>query len=476
MTLGRQDLLVAAQAAEMRTTRRTGRPLLRARLWDRPSPRTSQLRAAWKLKPVAAVMTLLGGNRTGKTELGAMFTVAMALGGDHPDVIAWCRANRIPNFIPHGPGVCCASALTGGDSLRYQRPKLDKYLPAGSVWNNRFGKDEAFVRLPNGGIIWCKSNNQGAGSYQGDSWRFFWPDEEHDEDVFNEALLRLLDQGGRCLHTMTPLKGVTWVKRRFIDKPDEGFVVEWLHMEDNPHLHPDLVRLAIARMSDRLKEARTKGLFITTEGLIYTTWDPSVHLVDPFDVFTRWADEEGEPLFWRLIDWGGRAPHCTWLVEDPGGEYAWAFREHAPRRGTDEPSITKEAFIQACMDIEADDMPLLHGRHVQTMSAADSADPFAINTAAGMGWWVDAVTKGPGSLTAGIDLFEGYLLHGEEYPDGPRFRVFRGRCPQLVDGLEDYKWADPKPGMEPTPAKGQNDHGPDTVRYWAMRRAALGMR
>ena len=66
----------------------------------------------------------LGGNRTGKTELGAQLTVAIAQGSDHPDTIAWARLNGLSlGRLQKGPGLVWAVSQTFSMSRQIQRGK-----------------------------------------------------------------------------------------------------------------------------------------------------------------------------------------------------------------------------------------------------------------------------------------------------------------------------------------------------------------
>lgn len=421
-----------------RRARHQAHPLAYARLWHRPAPATSQRRVAQKL---GSTTLLLGGNRTGKTELGAQITVAMALGGDHPDVQAWKEGNFLGEIeVPEGPGKVCASALTSADSLRFLREKLDRYLPQGSHWHNRFGQGEAWVVLPNGGIILCKSNDQGRRSFQGDSWRFLWLDEEHDEPVFEEGAMRLLDQAGSCLITMTPLKGFTWVYERWIAKHDPDTQVHALYMEDNPYLPPREVKKAIARMSEHQRAARTKGSFIALEGLIYPEWQPHLHVIDPFPIPATWPR-------YRSIDFGTRAPFCClFLARDPADDTLYIWAEHYEAERT---TLEHAAIIER----------MEQGEPAPAWTAADPEALDAIRTLQRRGWgnlrhpgWMKAISEGITDLKDRLRPDAEGRVH---------LKVFRG-CVNLIREFHAYIWA--KSSKE-QPHPDCSDHALDALRY-----------
>lgn len=467
----RAMLVEAAEAAAELERRRKARPLAYATLWARDEPRTSQQRLVARfLGGGLHTLVALGGNRTGKTELGAQLTVAHALGGDHPDVVAWARRNGLDAAsIPRGPGKVCASALTSGDSLRYQRDKLDRYLPAGSTWYNRYGQGEAWVRLPNGGVILCKSNDQGRRSYQGDSWRFLWLDEEHDEEIYDEGVVRLLDQGGRSCLTMTPLRGLTWVWSRWIDDRAEAtreFAalradshVGALYMEDNPHLPPEEVARLIAAMPEHQRQARLRGGFVDPKGKRF----PSYMVVPRAPINPKWIRYAG-------IDWGARSPHAIWLAEDRDEGTLVVYDEVAPRSDAakGEPAIVEQDFIRAIGEREKVHPGPAHFR------VADSEAPGAIVQAARMGVPMMPAAKGAGSVERGLALLDALL---STPPEGGRPRlVIMEHCRELLREIAEARWKPSRPGEEPQIDPTCNDHGLDAVRYILLLREQMGRR
>ena len=294
------DALIAQAAAHRRA-----HPFAHAMLWDRPAPRTSQRRACQRvIAPGVSTAYVLGGNRSGKSQLGAAVCVAYALGRDHPDVVAWGRRNGLDlSGIPTGPGRVFDSALTHGDSRRYVRAKYDELAPQGSRWRAREADNEAELHFPGGGVVIFKAANQGREGYQGDSVRLARFDEEpRDSSVVREATMRLVDQNGRRLHTMTPLYGWTELLRGDVEQPDNRTVVEWLHGTDNPHVPADVLREMLAKYGPHERAARERGEIVALEGRVYAEWEDRAPWVVPaFRVPDAWPRFVG-------IDWGTSVP------------------------------------------------------------------------------------------------------------------------------------------------------------------------
>jgi len=96
-------------------------------------PRTSQRQVIRSILLGGDACLVAGGNRAGKTQMGAQLAVAIAGGSDLHWVRDWMDQNGIPDaMVQSGPGLVWIGSLSYGDALEYLRPKLDQYLPRGS--------------------------------------------------------------------------------------------------------------------------------------------------------------------------------------------------------------------------------------------------------------------------------------------------------------------------------------------------------
>jgi hypothetical protein len=279
----------------------------------------------------------LGGNRTGKTELGAQVTVAMAQGGDHPDVVAWAALNGLSLArIPAGPGIVWAVSQTFSMSRQIQRGKLDTYLPAGSKRRNWDGESEAEVRLPGGGKIVLKAASMAGGEgnarnpFEGAAIRFAWVDEEIQSPTgYQSIMARTTDQDGAVLNTMTPLSGWTpflLAQLRHLDKGEPcppRMHVGFLHAIDNPHVSADVIEGKWANQPEAVRRARLRGEIVALEGAVHPTFSAAAPYVLPaFDPPTKWPRYGG-------IDFGSRAPFChLWIAHDESNDVVHVYKEH----------------------------------------------------------------------------------------------------------------------------------------------------
>ncbi len=267
-------------------------PLAYAVLWDNADPsRTSQRRTAQKLIADGVLHGFaLGGNRSGKSELGAILDVCYAMGKNHPDVQRFAKRNGLDiSALPDGPGKVWSVALDSSDSRRYVRPKVARYLPPGAKWRNQYGDGESEVRLPGGGEIVFKMVSQGADGFQGDAVDLIRFDEEcRDLAVIKEARMRCVDRRGRLLFTMTPLYGWTDLLLELVQSPAASTAVDWLHGTDNPHIPADYLRELLENYGEHERAARERGEIVALEGRVYD-FGRSLHLISAFAVPGSWA-------------------------------------------------------------------------------------------------------------------------------------------------------------------------------------------
>ncbi len=477
MTASRAALLRAVQLAREAATRRAATPMAYAELWDQPEPRTSQRRALRQIAdPAAMMLLLLGGNRTGKSEVAAQYAVACAGGRDAvsmdrqrrvPWVERWLAVNGLPaSMIPTGAGRVWVASPSFAAAVEQIRPKLLRWCPQGTTstgWFNKGGEGE--LRLPGGGVIVSKAYrqyDQDPQTWEGANVRAIVCDEQPNSyENLSAAFSRLVDQRGKLLMALTPLRGrADWLYRELVRPSPEWLRLATLHGSDNPHVPQDWREMMLSAVPAWQRASRDVGAFGQPEGQIYP-FDRGVHVVEPFDIPAHW-------LRWQGIDWGARAPHVIWAAESPDGTL-YVYREIAPRRTTTEPGISDRRLIQMAREAETEAADLW-------LRVADSESPGAIEEAASQGLPLIGAEKGPGSVVAGINLVEALMLTVDPLsmePQPPRIRIFRGAAPVLESEMESYQWA--RNTIEPRPDPTCPDHGLDALRYIVQLRQSMGM-
>jgi len=437
-----------------RARRRKARPLAYAAFWDRPLPRTSQRRAAaLALDATKRIVLVNGGNRAGKTDLGAQWAVAHALGRDHPDVRKWGAENSLDvSVIQPGPGMIWAVSLTFPDSRRYIRDKLDKYLPEGTKKRNWGADNEAEAILPNGGKILCKAWAQTREGFQGDAIHGAWVDEEPgDQPAWNELLMRLADYDARALITFTPgLKGLTWVYERYVKDAPSNVGATVIYGLDNPFVPEDTLRELLSGFGDHERAARERGEWSQLEGRVWPQWRRDLHVIPSRPLPTEWRR-------WRAIDFGVRDPFCClWVARDPADNVLHVYR---CLYRTNHTTIANGHTINA-----------LTGDENIEASIADSAGLDQRRTL--LSECDIATVASPKDIREGINAVASRLQPDAE---GKPHILVHDCCVDLIREIEGYLWGDK---VKELPID-VNNHSLDALRYlclWLQRQdAAWGL-
>jgi phage terminase large subunit-like protein len=383
-------------------------------------------------------------HNSGKTRVGAMLSVAAALGREDPSVQRWASANGLDvSSLPRKAGRVCASSLTGDLWRRVQRPALQRYLPAGTTWH-ALGTE---ARLPGGGVIVAKTNDQGPRAYQGDSWDVFWADEEHDEDVFNEGRMRLADRGGRAVLTMTPLLGRTWVWQRYVDSQEQASAVYHLDSRHNPHLPQGYLEALLKQYGEHERRSRQSGLFESAEGLVYPAWDRRIHVVPDRELPAEWTH-------YLAIDFGTRNP-CAWLWFAVDGDDRLYVRRTVYGSG-----LTLSAQVDALQRLtgwrEGSARPWL-------VAVADPEDAGSRLTLADEHGLPTVAAKK--QIRAGVNVVSERLTPDRDGRPSLFILDHPSNRP-IIREIESYSWAKGR-GEPDKPAK-TNDHTMDALRYGCM--------
>ena len=229
---------------------------------------------------------VFGGNRSGKTECGAVECLWM-LRGIHP-----YRKNRKEVFG-------WAVSLSQQVQRDVAQAKILSYLPKSWIADitmlsgrkdNPSGGVVDQIKIKNvfGGIstLGFKSCDQGREKFQGSSLDFVWFDEEPPKDVYEECLMRVMDRRGDIFGTMTPLKGRTFIYGEiYLNRRNNPEI--WhqsMTWEDNPFLSKKEAALLETALDGASLDSRKYGRFSAGAGLVYPEFDECIHVIEPFDV------------------------------------------------------------------------------------------------------------------------------------------------------------------------------------------------
>lgn len=396
---------------------------------------------------------VFGGNRTGKTECGAVESIWLAL-GRHP-----YRQNRanVEGWVV---------SLSNRVQKEVAQAKILKYLPRSAikdivmVQGKKASPESGVIEcislyndLGGTGRIWFKSCEEGREKFQGSSLDFVWFDEEPPEDIYRECKMRVLDRSGDIFGTMTPLKSFSFIYDEiYLNRSNDPEVfclqMSWM---DNPYLKQSEIDRLTLTMSDDELEARKFGHFTSiSSGLVYPEFDENTNVIEPFNIDPDWQET-------LSIDPGLSNPlSCHWYARDYDGNI-YVVAEHYAENHTVEwhadkiKEISKRLAwktrnggkIEALIDSAANQ---------KTLSASKSVTEL---------FFENGILVNPNvnkDILSGISKVKTYLKNAK----GDRKLFIFSCCTNLIREIKSYRWGD---GERPVKF---DDHCLDELRYFVM--------
>lgn len=249
----------------------------------------------------------MGGNRAGKSELGAHDVLDSITNSDKP-LRVWC------------------CGLTFSDSVNIQQRKIWELLPKRRVTYARYNSINGFsnrkVEFDNGTLMTFKSYDQGAEAFQGDDVDIIWLDEEPPKEIWDECKMRLIDRSGRIIITMTSIKGMTNLVEELFDgyttirsqvapfinkelpriaeKNDVKLFFLWT--TENDHVDQERLKNEIKTMDSQEIESRIFGVPVNLAGRIYPKFSRDYHVIPRHDLDFR------DCQIWQITDPHDRKP------------------------------------------------------------------------------------------------------------------------------------------------------------------------
>lgn len=397
---------------------------------------------------------VFGGNRSGKTECGAVEALYMAL-GIHP-----YRKNK-KNVFGWVVSLSCQVQRDVAQKkiLHYLDPSkiVDIVMLSGRKDSPQAGIiDQIVVKNALGGtsVIGFKSCDQGREKFQGSSLDFVWFDEEPPKEIYEECLMRVIDKKGDIFGTMTPLKGLTFLYEEiYLNKHNNPEIwYEFIEWKDNPFLSKEEISLMEKTLDESTLNARKYGKFATAEGLVYPEFDESIHVIEPFPIPFEWQDllsidpglNNPTSVHWYAVDYDNN----VYVVAEhyvAGKDIDWhteRIKEISDRLGWHR---DRKGRIEALIDSAASQ---------RTLSSVKSVSELFFER----GILVDTnVNK---DLFSGIARVKSYLKRDNGMPN---LYIFSS-CVNLIREIKGYFW-----GMGDHPVK-KNDHSLDELRYYLMKK------
>lgn len=242
------------------------------------------------------IYVTFGGNRSGKTELGAG-VVSEALETE-------------PNLK-----VMCAT-VDYKLSVAVQQSKINKLVRKSAVEYGKFspvsGYTNDILLMNNGSRALFRTYQQGREAIQGLDEDLIWGDEEMPWDFFQESLARLTDRDGVFMLTFTSLSGFTRLVN-FLWESDNPLVKTGvLSILDNPFISDKAKDNYLLTVDPDEYESRVLGKPHLSQGLVYKEFK-DVNKVDRFDYRALVKNNPRRYELHEGIDPHERTPH-HWMM------------------------------------------------------------------------------------------------------------------------------------------------------------------
>lgn len=287
--------------------------------------------------PDTKILVVCGGNRSGKTEVGASIVTAFAEGKEYfRGEPAWTWASKLPipeklakniwivglDFPNHLDTVIWREKLMTGANHPGFIPK-----DASILKNN---PNERQIFFSNKAVITGKSADSGREKFQSASVDLIWIDEECDAEIFDECYQRTVDCGGRIIVTVTPLTDISsgikepWVFNLFEEMKAGRKDIKFVNLSvlDNPVVPQEEKTKLLQKWTGHPEErARLFGEFVRRSGLVYPMFNRKTHLVKP---------QRPDPTWTRIVSIDPAATGVTaalWAAINPAGD-VYIYKEY----------------------------------------------------------------------------------------------------------------------------------------------------
>ncbi len=156
--------------------------------------------------------------------------------------------------------------------------------------------DSVTLRRENGGtaVIRFKTYEMGRKAFQGEPVDEMWIDEDPgDDEVYGECLARLTTTRGKVVVTMTPMLGLSPVRKRFKTRT-EGTAEVLMTIDDcavsrGGHIPDQDIPAIVSRYKEHQRATRAYGADMQGEGAVFETPSDRIrHTKDPADFPAYW--------------------------------------------------------------------------------------------------------------------------------------------------------------------------------------------
>lgn len=301
----------------------------------------------FRLGKTVPTRCFMAANRVGKTEGGGGYETTLHLTGLYPD---WWEGRRFDKPIDAWAAGDTNETVRDIIQLKMLGKEEDGWgtglIPGDCVMrvvkrqNGNGAVDYVEVKHVSGGTsrLGFKSYEQGRKAFQGTEKHLVWLDEESEDGIRSECVMRLMTTDGLLIETFTPLRGLTPIVLKYLgdaaEVPDSRVALNadramvMAGWDDVPHLNEQQKTRLLSEAEVHLREARSKGVPSIGIGAIYPVPEEQI-TVDDFEIPRHFKKAYGLDVGWN----------CTAAVFgalDPETDVLYLYSLHY--QGQQEPS------------------------------------------------------------------------------------------------------------------------------------------
>lgn len=326
----------------------------------------------------------------------------------------------------------------------------------------------------------------------------FWIDqaEEVSEDAFNFLVGRIRRPTQRREGFITfNMNGHDWIWRRFLKKigtdgkqltnASDFYLVTASTLENKENLPEDYIKALLSQSKEYVKRF-VYGSFDVFAGQIFDEFNPSIHVIRPFQVPNTWER-------FRSIDHGQNNPtSCHWYAVDFDGNI-YAYQEYYQEKevvskhviAINEASLIRNSEGRLIPDHYAYTVidPSTHAKTREKdgyrFSVADEYLDAGIATISGQNEVLAGINRVKEYLKVDPNRYHPFLRteDGEPLMGAPRLYIF-SNCENMIEEIAQYRWKSytgsaignpDRDDVKEAPVK-RKDHAVDDLRYAIMSR------
>lgn len=300
----------------------------------------------FELGAVVPTRAFVAANRVGKSEGAGGYEMTCHLTGVYPE---WWKGRRFAHPVDCWAAGDTKETVRDIIQLKMLGPEGQQgtgMIPGDLIVhvakrpNGNGALDYVLVKHALGGTsrLGFKSYDQGREAFQGTEKHVIWLDEESNEGVRSECVIRLMTTNGLLMETFTPLRGLTPIVMTYLG--DDAAVPEgrvsvgeeramvMAGWDDVPHLDAAQKKRMLAEAEPHLRDARSKGVPSIGMGAIYPVLETEI-VVDDFAIPKHWPKAYGMDVGWNRTA-------AVWGAIDREADIVYLFSEHY--QGAQEPS------------------------------------------------------------------------------------------------------------------------------------------